>query len=81
VFDGDVGRLSAIGPDDAFRASQQIEHLVGIVFVDLAPEGADEDFLGHGEPPIAAVGGGLSQRPQWPICCSSGITPCDCSTQ
>jgi len=56
----DVGRLLAIVPDKAFHASEQIEHLVGIVFVYLAPEGVDEDFLGYGEPPVAAVGGAAS---------------------
>ena len=41
----DVGFLGAFRLDHAVAAGQHVGHLVGVVFVHLAAEGADEHFL------------------------------------
>ena len=48
VEQDDVGLFRLVGPDDAFGGVEHVGHLVRIVLIHLAPEGADEQFLGHG---------------------------------
>ena len=48
VEQDDVGFFRVVGLDDAFGGTEHVGHLVGIVLVHLAPEGADEQFFGHG---------------------------------
>jgi hypothetical protein len=47
VEQDDVGFLGIVGLDRTVAAGQYVGHLVGVVFVHLATEGADEHFLGH----------------------------------
>jgi hypothetical protein len=47
VEQDDVGFLGIVGLDRALAAGQDVGHLVRVVLVHLAAEGADEDFLGH----------------------------------
>jgi hypothetical protein len=47
VEQDDVGFLGVLRPDRTFVAGQHVGHLVGVVFVHLAAEGADEHFLCH----------------------------------
>jgi hypothetical protein len=45
VEEDDVGVVGGVGLDDFFGCSEHVGHLVRIVLVHLAPEGADEQFF------------------------------------
>jgi hypothetical protein len=47
IEENDVGIVGAVGLDDVFGCGEHVGHLVRIVFVHLAPEGADEQFSCH----------------------------------
>ena len=47
VEENDVGVFGSVGLDDVFGGSEHVGHLVRIVLVHLAPEGADEQFFCH----------------------------------
>jgi hypothetical protein len=47
IEENDVGVVGGVGLDDFFGGSEYVGHLVRIVLVHLAPEGADEQFFGH----------------------------------
>jgi hypothetical protein len=47
IEENDVGVFGGVGLDDFFRCSEYVGHLVRVVLVHLAPEGADEQFFWH----------------------------------